>query len=206
MVQFCCNLLMATLQCVTFGLFLGIYSNLSPNWAETIVVLVVAFAVSTLGQHHIQELVFKTCPIESYHLPLWSRLVAHPSTVFTRRGREQLRKRAKEKAEEVKRRAYREREMLDPTLGEEEAHGHTSIGVLLRRAAVGLGRAGYDVSIYEARLEQDWYNDVSQLRGVDVDILSRYMPRLLAQRVHEMIESGEVGFEPHGDTPNERTR
>ncbi|KAL9183205.1 hypothetical protein ACHAXT_004992 [Thalassiosira profunda] len=191
LMRFCSTLLIATLQTVTIGLFLGIYSNLSPHWAETIVVLVIAFVINAVGQRHVQKLVFDTSPIETYHLPLWARLLSDPACVVTHKGREELRLRAKQRAEEVKRKAYREREQLDPSLDADAKQSNTSIGTLLRKAAVSLGRSNYDTSIYEARLEEDWYCDASQLKGLGVEVLARYMPRLLAQRLHDILDSEE---------------
>ena len=64
---------------------------------------------------------------------------------------------------------------------------NTNIGSLLRTAAINLGRSDYDVSIFEARLEGDWYNETEQLKEEDVVTLSRYMPRLLAKEVHNIL-------------------
>lgn len=129
--------------------------------------------------------------IDVYHLPLWARIIARPSCVFTKNGKEQLRLRAKHQAEELKKKAYHERKRLDPSFDMKASRGDTSIGVLLRNAAISLGRDDHDVSIYGQKLEEDWYTDTDQLRGMDVDTLSRYMPRLLAQKVSE-VQSASI--------------
>ena len=56
-----------------------------------------------------------------------------------------------------------------------------------------LGRIDCVVSIYEDRLEEDWHNDANQLKNVDADTLSRYMPRLLAGK---SIRSWDQRFSP----------
>jgi len=49
------------------------------------------------------------------------------------------------------------------------------------------------VTSYEARLAEDWIEEVSQLRGMSVDFLARYMPWALANEVHGSLMGGGSG-------------
>jgi len=49
------------------------------------------------------------------------------------------------------------------------------------------------VTSYEARLAEDWIEEVSQLRGMSVDFLARYMPWALANEVHRSLMVEECG-------------
>ena len=68
----------------------------------------------------------------------------------------------------------------------------TSIGKLLRGAACNIGRGGFDVSKYEQKLEDDWYNNASELREMSVNVLQKYMPRRLAEEVHNQLAMEKV--------------
>ena len=62
------------------------------------------------------------------------------------------------------------------------------MGVLLKKAAANLGRASDDISAYEARLNEDWYDDVKQLKAMSVTFLARYMRYRLAKKVHKHVQ------------------
>jgi len=104
-------------------------------------------------------------------------------------GRKKIRDAAERRAKELKNRAYQERTILDPSASSTRGLNvsGTSIGKLLRRAADSIGRFDFDVSKFEAKLDEDWYNDASELRNLDVEVLSKYMPRRLAEEVHNQL-------------------
>eukprot|EP00579_Thalassiosira_antarctica_P018169 CAMPEP_0201951118 /NCGR_PEP_ID=MMETSP0903-20130614/56839_1 /ASSEMBLY_ACC=CAM_ASM_000552 /TAXON_ID=420261 /ORGANISM="Thalassiosira antarctica, Strain CCMP982" /LENGTH=122 /DNA_ID=CAMNT_0048494375 /DNA_START=492 /DNA_END=857 /DNA_ORIENTATION=+ len=106
-------------------------------------------------------------------------------------GREKLRTRAKLRAHKLRKRAYQERQKLDPRFREEgnaSEYNVSSVGALLRTAAINLGRNDLDISNYEARLEEDLFNEADQLKGRSVECLSRYMPLRLAEEVQQQLE------------------
>ena len=108
---------------------------------------------------------------------------------------EKLKADAKKRAIHLRQRAFCERKKLDPDFIEAVKHNNkdhdkNSIGELLRTAAVNLGRVDSDTSIYEARLEAEWLS-METLRGRSVEYLSKYMPIVLAEEVHRLIETKE---------------
>lgn len=114
--------------------------------------------------------------------------------MLRRGGRQKIREAAEKRAKELKARAYKERTMLttDSSTARSRRTSRTSVGALLRRAADSIGRVDFDVSKYEERLEEDWYMDSSELRNMSVDVLSRYMPRRLAEEVHNQLATEDV--------------
>ena len=110
--------------------------------------------------------------------------MVNPKALLTKKGRDKLQSDAKAKAEELKKRAYHERKTLDPNFMEGTNQNASSVGVLLRNAAIRLGKNDHDTSMYEARLGEDWFEEAHQLDGMSVDFLSRYMPWRLANEVH----------------------
>ena len=104
----------------------------------------------------------------------------------TRKGRAELKVRAKLRAQELKKRAYRERKKLDPTFDVEKRNA-TPIGDLLRAAAMNLNMIDSDTYVYEDRLREDWLFNINQLKDMSVDCLSRYMPLGLAKELHSLL-------------------
>jgi len=112
-----------------------------------------------------------------------------------RKAKAKLKAGAQKRAMHLRQRAFYERKKLDPDFIEAAKHNNkdhdtNSIGGLLRTAAVNLGRVDSDTSIYEARLEAEWLS-METLRGRSVDYLSKYMPTVLAEEVHRLIETKE---------------
>jgi hypothetical protein len=62
---------------------------------------------------------------------------------------------------------------------------------LLQKAAQKLGMQNYDLSPYMKKFQNDWYDDLNSLQGKSVDTLKDYMPRRLAEIVHEMLQRRE---------------
>ena len=101
-----------------------------------------------------------------------------------------MRERAKQRADELRHRAYRQRKMLDPNMtNTNSACSNTNVGILLRDSAKTLGKIQYDVSIFEASLAKDWINDVEQMKGMSIERLSHYMPYGLAHEIHKTLSS-----------------
>lgn len=91
---------------------------------------------------------------------------------------------------------------MDPNSFREEGNDRAGldtslIGGLLRTAAINLGRNDEDMSVYEERLEKDWFNEVDQLKGRSVECLSRYMPLRLAEEVHKLVGMQEREGDTH---------
>mmetsp|Transcript_19309 Transcript_19309/g.41922 ORF Transcript_19309/g.41922 Transcript_19309/m.41922 type:complete len:409 (-) Transcript_19309:184-1410(-) len=180
-------LLMFTIQFLSVGLLLGIYCNLSPHLPETIVAMSIAITIYLVGGNISMSYQLACAPLECYHYPSWTRIL-FPRVWLSRKGRERLKARAKFRAQELRKRAYRERKKLDPGFSARSRNASTSSVVgLLRTAASNLGRIDNDISTYEARLEKDWFNEVHQLKNRSVECLSRYMPLRLAEEVHKLL-------------------
>ena len=107
------------------------------------------------------------------------------------KAKEKLKVDAKKRAIHLRRRAFCERKRIfEAAKHNNKDHDTNSIGEVLRTAAVNLGRVDSDTSIYEARLEAEWLS-METLRGRSVDYLSKYMPTVLAEEVHRLIETKE---------------
>jgi hypothetical protein len=184
LLAFCDTLLVWTSLLVVCGLFLGVWSNLSPHYIESAVVITLGIVLFCIGTRRKNELNWSILPLEFYHSSWAARLFSFPRSVLTQKGRDKLRDRAKVRAKKLKARAYRERKLLEPDFDKKL---NTEIGKILCDAASHLGRLEFDVTEFEARLEEDWINDVEMLRGRDVSFLSRYMPSGLAEKVQEIL-------------------
>ncbi|EJK57603.1 hypothetical protein THAOC_22337 [Thalassiosira oceanica] len=191
MLSLCNTLCIVTIFLDHVGMILAVYSNLSPRWPETIICFAVAAVLYISWQQAAGEILMKAIPLEFYHTPLWNQLVSNPAAVLTKKGRQELQTGARARAEELKQRAYQRRGIFDQNQTRRGADGdaegqypYLSIGALLRGAASRLGKSEHDVTSYEARLAEDWIEEVSQLRGMSVDFLARYMPWALANEVH----------------------
>jgi len=127
-------------------------------------------------------------PLEWYHMPR----IIHTMWPFAvgRKAKAKLKAGAQKRAMHLRQRAFYERKKLDPDLVEAKQNNTNSIGGLLRTAAVNLGRVDSDTSIYEARLEAEWLS-METLRERSVEYLSKYMPTVLAEEVHRLIETKE---------------
>lgn len=184
-------LLIFTTQLVQFGLFIGIWKNLSPNLPETIFTLSIAILFKVVGETLFSRHLATCVALEFWHFPLWLQAMSGP---FYFSGREKLRTRAKLRAQKLRKRAYQERQKLDPKFregGNASEYNASSVGALLRTAAINLGRNDLDISNYEARLEEDLFNEAVQLKGRSVECLSRYMPLRLAEEVHTIVGTKE---------------
>lgn len=191
-IAFCDGLSICTVIFVKAGIFFALFLNLYPNWPEIVIVMALAAGINHYGTRTLGELQLSILPLEIFHFPNWVKALALPSTVFKHRDRVALEKRAKTRAKYLKTKAYHERKLRGPNNFDSNASSisqanNTSIGTLIRTAAINLGRSEYDVSAFEAKLEEDWYNEADQLKEEDVDALARYMPRLLAKEVHKII-------------------
>mmetsp|Transcript_22437 Transcript_22437/g.51486 ORF Transcript_22437/g.51486 Transcript_22437/m.51486 type:complete len:414 (+) Transcript_22437:31-1272(+) len=191
MLSLCLNLVTITVVLDFIGMVLAVYSNLSPRWPETIICFAVAAVLYISWQQAAGEILMKAIPLEFYHTPLAHKLSTNPASVLTKKGRQKLQTDARARAEELKQRAYQRRGAIDPNQTQQAAFGDegrqypcVGIGSLLRGAASRLGKSEHDVTSYEARLAEDWIEEVSQLRGMSVDFLARYMPWALANEVH----------------------
>ena len=127
---------------------------------------------------------FLACaPLKFYHVPHWYK------KIIPRSSSEKVKSRAKLRAQELKKRAYRERKKMDPNFQARSSNSSSSVWGILRTAAVNLGMVDCDVSTYEAKLEEDWFNEADQLSNRSVECLSRYMPLRLAEEVHRLLDS-----------------
>ena len=67
----------------------------------------------------------------------------------------------------------------------------TSIGILLRTAAENLQMPDCDISHFESKLKEDWFNESEHLKNRSVEFLARFMPWRLAEEVHKVVR-GDV--------------
>ena len=88
------GVLNAIVQLVGVGILLGIYINLSPYWPETIISLIIAVGMYTMGAIVTRWLVINCIPLEYYHLPRWMKVVT-PVMWTTPKQRAKVKKDAK---------------------------------------------------------------------------------------------------------------
>ena len=212
MLSHCQILLQSVLALMTIGVALGVYLALNPNWPETAVGLVITLFLSVMNLRTAERFCVAVCPLEVYHLPLSTRLIAMPNHILSREGREALRTRAVKRAKELNERrtpsnnnksTTKRTTSTNPNSSSTSSSGASnnnngaeqpttsvstsSVGLLLRGAAIKCGRGEQDVSIYAANLGEDWYSGVDQLNGMPIDVLARYMSRRLAEEVHKEL-------------------
>ena len=93
-------------------------------------------------------------PLEYFHFPLWFKYTLLPYPMLFRKSREREREGALQRAKDLRRRAYEERNVLNDQ--DEIPVAKTSAGRLLRTCADMLGKTRLDIQRYEAKLEEDW--------------------------------------------------
>lgn len=192
-IGFCNLLLTLTGSLVTLGFVLGAQVHFGGTSAEAIVCIVVASLLQVVGAVSINDLLLAVSPLKVLHQPTWFRALACPQTVFTRKGRETLRRRARDEATRLAaRRGGRDGATKDDRDGvDSEPPDGGSLGILLRRAAARLDRGDdVDVAPFAARLRGDWFEEARHLEGRDAEFLARYMPYRLAEEVHALVRAG----------------
>ena len=95
-------------------------------------------------------------------------------------GQKSIREKAEEQATYLK----------NEFLRKEESSGMQEVRSLLRKACKRIGEdENVDLTVFLQKLDHDWINNLDRLKGInDVDILREYMPRVLAQAVHEILQ------------------
>ncbi|KAL7554997.1 hypothetical protein ACHAWF_018955 [Thalassiosira exigua] len=188
---FCHTLLSAVLVLTVLSVALGIYSKLAPYWPELVVSMAFLVGIVLYGMWATSNIAANEIPLEYYHFPLWFKWGLLPFPMLRRGARQKIREAAEKRAKDLKSRAFKERS-LDAPSSIARRVPRTDIGALLRQAADSINRYDFDVSKYEERLERDWYNDPAELKGMSVDVLSKYMPRRLAEEVRSQLPSGTI--------------
>ena len=177
------------------GVFLGIYLNLSPHLPETIVTLILVAIVVIVGQKRHIEFELDVAPLECYHAPRWFHEIMFP-VFHSSKVKSRVKAAAKMRANELRKRAYSQRKVLDLKKRNNtmESNDRTSsLGILLQKAAANCDRQNADVSSYEACLEEDWITKPEQLKGVSIDYLIQFMPLGLAREVYKLLNESEEG-------------
>jgi len=197
-----CHVLICCILVFTVcGVGLGLYAKFAGYWPEVGITLSFLLLVVGYGMWSTAELAANEIPLEYYHFPLWFKLGLMPSPLLRRGARQHIRTMAEKRAKDLKSRAWKEKSLgnsatsfLSSSTIQRSSSSRNSIGYLLRKAANAIGRGNVDVSKYEERLADEWYDNTDQLRGMNIDILNKYMPRRLAEEVYNQLlnEAGEL--------------
>mmetsp|Transcript_22229 Transcript_22229/g.53859 ORF Transcript_22229/g.53859 Transcript_22229/m.53859 type:complete len:434 (-) Transcript_22229:338-1639(-) len=190
-----CHLLLCCIFVLTlFAIGLGVWAKLAPYWPEVAIAFTFLLIVVVSGMYTIAMLVSEECALEYFHFPAWFKWGLLPYPLLSRGGGERIRQAAERRAKEVRARAYNERTLLKMNTNTSSSMQQptTSVGRLLRDAADSIGRHDTDISAYELRLEEDWYNNASELANMSVDSLSKYMPRRLAEEVRNEMAMNDL--------------
>ena len=178
-------LLITILWSTIVAMSVGVYNRLMGDLGDAIF-LVVLISISAVTLFHFHySLLREQAALEVFHFPVWFRIIYAPWVLLPNQQK------LKENAEK---RAVTLRSYLNKGGNEKELHD------LLQRACHRLGKGHVDVSPFMEKLKRDWYDDVDSLRGRSVDILSKYLPKLLAETVHEMLnEKDGDAADDHND-------
>lgn len=177
-------LMLFTTNILDIGLLLGVVAHFYGRLPETILCVTLYCTITILGERTHRHFVSDVMPLEIYHSPLITRLMMKPLMVVTKNGRDKLQSFAEARAKKL-RRQYVEKGSIDT-----QQHNWGSLDNLLRAAITNLGRMeSVDVSEYIARLESDWLTSETHIRGRSVEFLNKYMPLLLAEEVHRLLQT-----------------
>ena len=204
------HLITCVIFCTTVGCGLGIYAKFSyyEYWIELGLCLSFLIIATVSGLYMTTDLVRTELPLEYFHLPIWFKYLLVPFASMTSRQRKQVRHDAISRARELKQQAYDERLLIDPNHtksrrrttietkrddGDDYYDDGSEVGTLLYKAAICLGRGNFNVSIYEKKLEEDWFDSLNDLKDMSVDELSMYMPRKLAKMVYSKLHGDNMG-------------
>jgi hypothetical protein len=153
-----------------------------PTDAIVLIVLAALLFVKSLFTNH--KTFGKQVPLELYHGPKWLRILL---------GLAVTKKVLKENAE--KRAAFLTKHFTNEmsTVGSstKDIVGMSEVKTLLEKACSRLGKPNTDLTQYLKKLEDNWFDDIERLEGEDVNVLSNYMPRVLAKSVHEILQRKE---------------
>lgn len=166
------------LHSVVLGLMLAIYMRLSPHWPETIVVLSILMVLFGTNDYYVGHFIAGQIPLELYHFPRW---FIHIFSPLLRIRDKELREKALVRANELKQRLLSEQDTGISSFQDGSIH------ILLEKTANAIGRNDIDVTKDVKAFDDDLFDSVDQLKGMDIEVLSRYMPRRLAQEVHTML-------------------
>ena len=163
------------------GLSIALYNRMQGTVeAYVLVAFALLYGFSLLYENSV--IMAEQIPLELYHFPFYAKLLFLPHLWFPKK--DQIKKAAAARAQELKQlTSKREKELKQKTRGIDELRD------LLIGACEKLGKAGTDVSPYLEKLQEDWYDNVDHLRGEDADALSKYMPRVLAKTLLEILNT-----------------
>ena len=184
--SFCQQLLGATVVLNAVGCCIGVYVKLSPHWIETGIGVAAAVVLYGVGREILSNHIVGTSPLGFFHSPGWVRLIWGARDIVSPKRYEALKRRAKEQAERLERRAYHERAWLGRPQGRES---DSSVGRLLRQAANNLRLGSYDTTLCEKKLAAELYLESDQMRDLAVLELARCMPLRLAKEVRRLLGS-----------------
>lgn len=198
LIQFCNHMMWMTYMSVTFGCGFALYLNLSENLIDLIVISIFVGIIVLRGMTLMCDLQLKVSPLATYHQPFWLRIFTNIGFVFSAKKREELKEKALAEADFLKEKAKFRQEMRELDRLPDTSPRTSTIGVLLSTAAINLKRPDYDVAKFEINLEDDWFNEVEQLKNRSVECLAKYMPLRLAEEVHKLVRDIEVGVSVRG--------
>lgn len=184
------HILLCTIFVLTSaGIAIAIYTKLAPSWIQ--MAIAHGFLLTSLfsGVWTTSFFLAEEFPLEYFHFPLWFKYTLIPYPMLFQKSRQRIREGALQRAKDLRRRAYEERNILNDQ--DEIPVATTSSGRLLRSCADMLGKNRLDVQRYEAKLLEDWLDDVEDLTGLSANDLMRYMPRKLAEMVFSVLHSTE---------------
>jgi hypothetical protein len=193
LLQFCNHMMWMTYMSVTFGCGFALYLNLSENLTDLLVILVFVGIIVIRGMALMCDLQLKVSPLATYHQPCWLKIFTNIGFVFSSMRKEELKEKAIAEADFLKDKVKFRHEKRELDRPPDKSPRTSSIGVLLRTAASNLKRPDYDVAKFEINLEDDWFNEVEQLKNRSVECLAKYMPLRLAEEVHKLVGDIEIG-------------
>ena len=172
------SLVMFTTVVVIIGLGVGVVGHFYGHAPEIAISITLLLVIGLIGERIYHHYMIDVMSLEIYHCFIIGRFMMNPLLEIT--GRDKLKHRAELRAQQLR---------TQYGIDKQQQHNWESLDNLLRTAVTNLGRTeSSNVSEYINKLEKDWLTSVIHLRGRDVVFLNKYMPLLLAEEVHRLLE------------------
>jgi hypothetical protein len=194
-VQYLCGLMVVlnvTFFTVISSLVIAVYNRLHENTVDAIVILVIVGIIAVYLMIIGNNMFINNTPLELYHAPLWYRMMYHgPVMALSGIGNSlnEVKEKSKARAAALQKLKLSSKERPSIQIVQNE-----KVEALLQKACKILGRDDVDVTPYVKKLQLDWYDDLNRLKGENIDVLSKYMPRGLAVTVHGILQEENQEF------------
>lgn len=166
--------------------FLGMYNRMNNISQIQSIVFMSILGLGALALGNVtSSFLANYMSLEGFHMPFILRAILFYPVGISGKA---LKEKATKQADDLKERLESEK------VSSKQAQAHQDELIdLLNAAATVLGRSNVDTKPYVAKLQKDWYDTVESLDDLNVEALSKYMPRRLAQSVTTLLQKQKDG-------------